>query len=239
MRKDQWTFWPHQCLLCYAFLIFLPFYHYIMTFFVPCYHFALRFIFWGHKHDYTCFLLFTIRLEYHLQFFHFESVCVFRIETSVLKTPCSSVLIFNPSHHPVPFDLVSSIHLHLRWLLIYKNILLRICLLSFDCFISPLFLFTCALSFQVVIFHACLLSFPLYVCCLCSRFLFSEYYEVCIENLSHSLNRSFPVDSNLSKFAVLPFYIFTVEILSLYSVSLLHIVVAIVIFKSLSFNLYV
>ena len=48
------------------------------------------------------------------QFFHFESVCVFRIETSVLKTPCSSVLIFNPSHHPVPFDLVSSIHLHLR-----------------------------------------------------------------------------------------------------------------------------
>lgn len=95
------------------------------------------------------------------------------------------------------------------------------------------------LSFQLVIFHACLLGFPLYVCCLCSRFLFSEYYEACIENLSHSLNRSFPVDSNLSKFAVLPFYIFTVEILSLYSVSLLHIVVAIVIFKSLSFNLYV
>ena len=53
-------------------------------------------------------------MEYHLQFFHFESICIFRIETSVLKTPCSSVLIFNPPHHPVPFDLVSSIHLHLR-----------------------------------------------------------------------------------------------------------------------------
>lgn len=111
--------------------------------------FCLEIYFGGRKYDYICFLLFTIRLEYHLQFFHFESVCIFRIETSVLKTPCSSVLIFNPPHNPVPFDLVSSIHLHLRWLLICKNILLFIYLLSFDCFISPLFLFSCASVFLI------------------------------------------------------------------------------------------
>lgn len=106
MGKDQWTFWPPQYLLCYAFLMFLPFYHYIMTF-CTLLLFCLEIYILGHKYDYTCFLLFTICLEYHLQFFHFESVCIFRIEKSVLKIPCSSVLIFNPPHHSVPFDLVS------------------------------------------------------------------------------------------------------------------------------------
>lgn len=148
MGKDQWTFWPPQYLLCYAFLMFLPFYHYIMTFFVPCYHFALRFILGGVSMTISAF--FYLPFAWNIIFSSFIlSLYVFRIETSVLKTPCSSVLIFNPPHDPVHFDLVSSIHLHLRWLLICKNILLFIYLLSFDCFISPLFLFSCASVFLI------------------------------------------------------------------------------------------
>ena len=58
----------------------------------------------GHKYNYICFLLIIICMEYHLQSLRFESVCIFRTETSILKTPYSSVLFFNPSRHSVPFD---------------------------------------------------------------------------------------------------------------------------------------
>ena len=91
------------------------------------------------------------------------------------------------------FWLVSSIHLHFRWLLICKNLLLQIYLLFSVRSISPLFLFSCVsvLLCKSVIFCGCLLSFPLYVYYLCSRFLFSEYQGVCIGHLAHRLNSLF------------------------------------------------
>ena len=73
-------------------------------FLCPLLPFCPKVYFVGHKYNYTCFLLIIICMEYHLQSLHFESVCIFRTETSVLKTPYSSVLFFNPSHHSVPSD---------------------------------------------------------------------------------------------------------------------------------------
>ena len=73
-------------------------------FLCPLLPFHPKVYFVGHEYNYTCFLLIIICMEYHLQSLHFESAFIFRTETSVLKTPYSSVLFFNPSRHSVPFD---------------------------------------------------------------------------------------------------------------------------------------
>lgn len=136
-----------QYLLCYAFLMFLPF---IITSWLSLYLVIIwsEISFWGVRCTHICFLY--LPFAWNIIFSSFIlSLYVFLELKQVSWRHRSSVLIFNPPHDPVHFDLVSSIHLHLRWLLICKNILLFIYLLSFDCFISPLFLFSCASVFLI------------------------------------------------------------------------------------------
>ena len=61
---------------CYIFLMYWPFYHYVVTFFDSCYHFWLKVYFVWYKYNYLISFGFTW-MEY-LEFLHIEPTCVFK-----------------------------------------------------------------------------------------------------------------------------------------------------------------
>ena len=75
-------------LMCYAFLMYCPLYHYQMSILVFCYLFYLKIYFVRYRYSYIYFSLDTVCLEYHLSLFHFESVFVFAAEIYCLKAAC-------------------------------------------------------------------------------------------------------------------------------------------------------
>ena len=128
----------------------------------------------------------------------------------------SWVLFFNPL---CVFWLVTSTHLYLGWLLIDENLVLPFYFLFSGCSTSPLFLFSCVsvCHFGLVVFSYVFLSFLFFVSCLCSRFMFCRYHEVCIKCFWDKMV-FFSADSILSSFTYMgsvvflfPFCVFVVS----------------------------
>lgn len=135
---------------------------------------------------------------------------------------------------------VNSVHLHLRWLLIYENFL-RFYLLFSDCSLYPLFLFRCVSVsyFSLVVFYV----FPHFLFFLFCIFLFCGYHEVSIKCvLDKSLISSDSILSLLtytsSILFLLSFYVFVVAFYSFVYVYY-QIEVTIDILKVFPLNFYV
>lgn len=109
----------------------------IMTFFVSYYHFSLKIM----SSDINSnFILVSTCMVYLLPSLYFESVCVFKYETSLPLAAHNWVLFFYPHSHSVPFIWIQSVYVesdywHLRT---YYSHCITFCLFSvslslFDC----------------------------------------------------------------------------------------------------------
>ena len=157
----------------------------IWPFCVSFYYIWLEFFFVWNTYGYTSFPQLPVAWSIILHPFTLSLYLSFSAEISFLKSAYFGVLFFNPYSHCVPFDRqVYYIYTYGEYLL-YEDLLLPFYLLFSDCFVSLFFFVEFLLTslccwFSMMI---CLVSLFLNVLCLCSRFLFCGYHEVCIDKV--------------------------------------------------------
>lgn len=102
-----------------------PLNYYMMATFVSCSSFWHDVCFVWYEYGYTSFLLAAIYWAYHLSFLCFEPVLVFRAEDPLEAAYHLVLLLLFFSIQPFCFFwLVNSVHLHLGWLLMNRDLVL-------------------------------------------------------------------------------------------------------------------